>query len=80
MSILYTFNDNKDESTENPAGTKGFAFVEFAAPTEGLRTYIKTTFLRLGFQCIAKHKQFQTKPTSPSRFPPPFETKPTSSS
>jgi 4-hydroxyphenylpyruvate dioxygenase len=57
MSILYTFNDNKDESTENPAGTKGFAFVEFAAPTEGLRTYIKTTFLRLGFQCIAKHKQ-----------------------
>ena len=57
MSISYTFNENKKGLTKNPAGTKGFAFVEFTAPTEDLRSYLKATLLRLGFQCIAQHKR-----------------------
>ena len=57
MSTSYTFNKNKKPSTKNPAGTKGFAFVEFSAATEDSRSYIKATLLRLGFQCIAQHKR-----------------------
>lgn len=57
MSISYTFDENKKDLTKNPAGTKGFAFVEFSAPTEDLRSYLKATLLRFGFQCIAQHKR-----------------------
>lgn len=57
MSISYAFDENKKGLTKNPAGTKGFSFVEFTAPTEDLRSYLKATLLRLGFQCVARHKR-----------------------
>lgn len=56
MSISYTFNENKKEHSFNPAGTKGFAFVEFAAPTRELKSHLKSTLIQFGFKHIANHK------------------------
>ena len=38
---------------ENPLGTDGFEFVEFAAPDP---TVLETTFALLGFTEVAKHR------------------------
>ena len=40
-------------SAENPAGTDGFEFVEFAHPESGA---LKTLFEQMGFELVAKHK------------------------
>ena len=40
-------------SAENPAGTDGFEFVEFAHPEPGA---LKTLFEEMGFALVAKHK------------------------
>ena len=40
-------------SAENPAGTDGFEFVEFAHPESAV---LKTLFEQMGFECVARHK------------------------
>jgi 4-hydroxyphenylpyruvate dioxygenase len=43
-------------SAENPAGTDGFEFVEFAHPDPDV---LRDSFAKMGYQCTARHK---TKP------------------
>lgn len=38
---------------ENPAGTDGFEFVEYAAPDPAL---LRTLFIQLGFRAVARHR------------------------
>ena len=40
-------------TTENPAGTDGFEFVEFAHPEP---EKLRELFTRMGYSCVAKHR------------------------
>ena len=44
---------NESSSTDNPAGTDGFEFVEYTAPDPEL---LRTLFERLGFPATARHR------------------------
>jgi len=42
------------EAVENPMGTDGFSFVEYAAPDPG---YLRELFEKLGFPAVARHRE-----------------------
>ena len=49
---------------ENPMGTDGFEFVEYAAPDPEL---LRSLFAKMGFPAVARHKRTGSPWTKPSR-------------